>query len=272
MIKRVLTVVIGLPIVILLVHLGGPAILALCGVMALLGLRELYTAFHGQDRPIHYVGYGFTVVYFAAAFFLNPGLAVLFAVTGLIIGVQLCLVLFYGELSLDECVKVVYGALYVPFLLAFVVFVRQHELGSVFVWLIFASAFGCDTFAYIVGVNFGRHKLEDSPSPKKSVEGLFGGVFGAALVGGVYAFCITRFTDLAPEGFIPIAVFTCAFAAIFCILGDMAASAIKRQTGLKDFGGIFPGHGGVLDRIDSITLAAPVIFAALIAGTRAGIL
>jgi len=260
MLKRVLTVVVGLPIVILLVHLGGLFVLLLCGVMALLGLRELYIALAGKHEPIHLLGYAFTVVYFTFLYLFNFGYELLIVLTLFIIIAQASLVAFFKSLKLEECIKMVYGVLYVPFLLSFVVVVRMHELGQVYVWLIFASAFGCDTFAYIVGVNFGKHRLTESPSPKKSVEGIFGGVFGAALMGGLYAFSMFRFTDLVEASFIPFAIMVCAVAAIFCIVGDMAASAIKRQSGIKDFGSIFPGHGGVLDRIDSIVLAAPVVF------------
>jgi len=263
MVKRVLTVVVGLPIVIYLVYLGGLPITIFVGLAALMGLRELYIALEGKHKPIHWVGYAFTIIYITVIFLCSLGYAVLFVLAGLIIVIQFCLVFFYGRLTMDECMKVVYGFLYIPLLLAFVVLVRQREYGSIFVWLIFTSSFGCDTFAYLVGVNFGKRKLTNTPSPNKSVEGLFGGVFGAAFVGGLYAFCMYQFTDMVQLSFIPIAVVTCAITAVFCITGDMAASAIKRHTGIKDFGNIFPGHGGVLDRIDSITLAAPVIFVSL---------
>ena len=272
MVKRVLTVVVGLPIVILLVHLGGLALTFFVGLAAIMGLKELYTALEGKHKHIHWIGYVFAIIYFTALFLCSTGYAVLFVFAGFIITVQLCLVFFYGRLTLDESVKTVYGFMYIPLLLAFVLLVRLHEFGAVFVWLIFTSSFGCDTFAYMFGVNFGKRKLTNTPSPNKSVEGLFGGVFGAAFVGGLYAFCIYQFTEQVQLSFIPIAIITCAVAAVFCIFGDMAASAIKRQTGIKDFGNVFPGHGGVLDRIDSIMLAAPVIFASLILVTRLGLI
>jgi len=142
--------------------------------------------------------------------------------------------------------------------------VREAELGRYLVWLVFTSAFGCDTFAYITGVTLGRHKLKNSPSPKKSVEGLVGGVLGAALVGWLYGFFVMRFS--APEmavNFVIFAAVVSAIGAVFCIFGDMAASAIKRRTGIKDFGALLPGHGGVLDRADSVIFVAPIVYLAV---------
>jgi len=260
MLKRVLTVVVGLPIVILLVHLGGLFTVIFCGVMAILGLRELYQALEGKHEPIHLVGYIFTVVYFAFLYLFNFGHELLIVLTLFIIIAQACLMAFFKTLKLEQCIKMVYGVLYVPFLLSFVVVLRLHELGQVYVWLIFTSAFGCDTFAYIAGVNLGKHKLINTPSPKKSVEGVLGGILGAGLMGGLYSFFVYRFTEHVEFSFIPIAIAVCAVTAVFCVVGDMAASAIKRHSGIKDFGNVFPGHGGVLDRIDSIVLAAPVVF------------
>ena len=258
MIKRTITVVVGLPIVLLLVYLGGLPLILFCIAMALVGLKELYMALSGKHLPIHWVGYGFAVAYFAVLHFLTYG-AVMIALTAFVIAIQVALVIFFNKLTLKDCIATVYGALYIPFLLGFIVLVRGHELGHYFVWLIFTSAFGCDTFAYLAGTTIGKHKLKGTPSPNKSVEGLFGGVIGAAGVGALYGLGVVRF-GTPDSQFVIQATVISAVGAVFCIFGDMAASAIKRHTGIKDFGNLFPGHGGVVDRIDSILLAAPVIF------------
>jgi len=264
MLKRTLTVVIGLPVVIFLVNRGGLLLVLLCAVMALIGLRELYVALSGKHHPIHFIGYIFTVGYYGAIYLFGTGYPQLVALTVFIIVAQTCMVIFFKKLTLKECVGVVYGVLYIPFLLSFIFLVREQSLGQFYVWLIFTSAFGCDTFAFLTGTTIGKHKLTGTPSPSKSLEGLIGGFVGAALVGGIYGFFVVRFLgQLDSRQFIFQAVIICAVTAIFCAIGDMAASAIKRYTGLKDFGNVFPGHGGVLDRIDSIVVAAPVVYMAV---------
>jgi len=259
--KRVITAVIGLPVVIFIVYLGGWPLLLMCLLIALVGLRELYLAFSKTDRPIHFVGYGATVGYFVAAQYFGVGYWLLIALMLFIVTAQTCMVVFFKKLTLKDITVSIYGFLYVPFLLSFIVLVREHPLGQYYVWLIFTSAFGCDTFAYIAGTTFGKHKLVNTPSPKKSVEGLIGGILGAALVGLVYGFFLSRFAD--PEGAaysMIIATVISLFGAAFSIIGDMAASAIKRHTGIKDFGNLLPGHGGVLDRVDSIIVVAPIVY------------
>jgi len=255
-----MTVVIGLPLVIFIVFLGGLPLVVACTVISLVGLRELYIAISKEHKNIHGVGYLFTVGYFAVAYLFGFGYLLLITLTIFVIVAQTFMVAFFKKLTLSEIVSTVYGFLYIPFLLAFIVLVREHEQGLLFVWLIFTAAFACDTFAYIVGCSIGRHKLKNSPSPAKSVEGLVGGAAGAALVGWLFGFFVTRFTYMAGAEFVLQAVVVSVIGALFCSVGDMAASAVKRNTGIKDFGNIFPGHGGVIDRVDGILFVAPVVF------------
>jgi len=264
LIKRLITTIIGLPLVILIVNHGGLPLLLVCMILSLVGLRELYRAFSKGDKPVHIVGYVFTVVYFGAVFVFGAGHWLLIALTLFIVCTQTLLVIMFNRLKLEDIVVTVYGFLYVPFLLSFIVLTRDHSLGQFYVWLIFTSAFGCDTFAYITGVTLGRHKLKNTPSPKKSVEGLIGGVLGAAFVGWLYGFFVVRFADPeATVNFMLFATVISLFGAVFSVIGDMAASAIKRRTDIKDFGALLPGHGGVLDRVDSVIIVAPIVYLVL---------
>ena len=261
MLKRVITAVVGLPLVIFVVHYGGWPLLLLLLVIALIGLRELYLAFSKADKPIHMVGYVFTVCYFVAILYFGAGYWLLISLTLFIITVLTCLVVFFQRLTVEDVTVTIFGFLYVPFLLSFIMLVREHPLGQYYVWLIFTSAFGCDTFAYMTGTTLGRHKLVNTPSPKKSVEGLIGGVLGAALVGLIYGFFVSRFADPDAAAYsMIIATVISLFGAVFSIIGDMAASAIKRHMQIKDFGALLPGHGGVIDRIDSIIVVAPIVY------------
>lgn len=127
-------------------------------------------------------------------------------------------------------------------------------------WLVLlplVAAWGSDTCALFSGMLFGRHKLAPVVSPKKTVEGAVGGVIGATVLMLVVVLLYNKFTPID----IPIwaAILLGAAGAVIGQLGDLTFSVIKRQTGIKDYGNIFPGHGGVLDRFDSVVFVAPVV-------------
>jgi len=267
--KRAITVVIGVPIVIFVVQRGGLLLAVLLTLVAILGLRELYVAVSGKYKHIHLAGYLFAVLYFLFLFLWDPGYWQFFAIAVFMIVVQASMVFHFKKLELKDCLAVVYGVLYIPVLLSFIFLVREHELGNRYVWLIFTSAFANDTFAYLVGCTIGKHRLVNTPSPKKSVEGLIGGVLGAAFVGGLVGFLMYRFSaGLDDASFIVRAAVISGVGGAFCSLGDMSASAVKRYSGIKDFGNLFPGHGGMIDRIDSIVFVAPVVYFAVMILTR----
>ena len=120
-------------------------------------------------------------------------------------------------------------------------------------FLIFICSWGCDTCAYAVGMLIGKHKMAPILSPKKSIEGGIGGIVGAALLGAIYGMIF----DLDIRG----CVILCAAGGAVSQIGDLAASAIKRNHNIKDYGHLIPGHGGILDRFDSVIFTAPIIYA-----------
>jgi phosphatidate cytidylyltransferase len=251
---------VGLPLLILVVNYGGLPLVIVFMLLSLVGLNELYVAFAQTDKAIHLVGYIFTVVYYITMVYYGAANWLLIELTLFIIVVQACLVLFYKQIPLYESMVTIYGFFYVSFLFSFICMIRQHELGRFYVWLVFTSSFGCDTFAYLTGVAFGKHKLKDTPSPKKSIEGVIGGVLGAAFVGWLYGLFISTVLSYKDIHIILNSTIVSFCGAAFSIIGDMAASAIKRHTHIKDFGKIFPGHGGVLDRFDSVIVTAPIVY------------
>ena len=135
-----------------------------------------------------------------------------------------------------------------------------------FILLILCFAWGGDTAAYFAGRAFGKHKLAPIVSPHKTVEGAIGGIFGSVLVGGVltlvYSFLSASHNvitiQVQPRHY-AILVVMGAIASVLGILGDLFASSVKRQVGIKDYGTIFPGHGGILDRFDSVMFIAPFV-------------
>ena len=144
-------------------------------------------------------------------------------------------------------------------MLSYLYSVREGNNGAYTVWLIFLCSWGSDTCAYLAGVAFGKHKMAPVLSPKKSVEGAVGGVIGAAALGAIYA---TIFSSNITMSINPVVGFAiiCAVGALISMVGDLAASAIKRNHDIKDYGKLIPGHGGIMDRFDSVIYVAPVIW------------
>jgi phosphatidate cytidylyltransferase len=131
--------------------------------------------------------------------------------------------------------------------------------GAILVWLIFIGAWGSDTCAYCVGMLLGKHKVAPKLSPKKSVEGCIGGVVGAALIGFLYATVFQNNIQGIDQPQLIFAIIGAA-SSVISQIGDLAASAIKRNHNIKDYGTLIPGHGGILDRFDSIIFTAPIVY------------
>ena len=130
------------------------------------------------------------------------------------------------------------------------------ENGIYMVWFILICSWGSDTCAYCVGKLIGKRKIFPVLSPKKSLEGCIGGVLGAALIGVGYGWFVMERTP----GNLTLAAVICALGAVVSMVGDLAASAIKRNKGIKDYGKLIPGHGGIMDRFDSVIVTAPLIY------------
>ena len=259
--KRIFTVLIGLPIAIFIVLQGGLTFLITLGVLSLIGLHEFYIAAAKKRLPVHIVGYAFIPVYYYFVMTSGDPLYLLLTCAALLLVTLVCLVLFYKTVNFMDCAVTIFGFYYIPVLFSFAYLAREYHLGSFFVWLIFICAWGSDTGAYVFGRLFGKHKLAPSLSPNKTIAGAIGGVLTATLLAFAYGTIMMQF--LLIDGRLPI-VMICTIAgvmgSIFSQFGDLAASAIKRHSDIKDFGKIFPGHGGVMDRFDSMLFTAPVVF------------
>lgn len=150
--------------------------------------------------------------------------------------------------------------IYVGLGLSYIYQTRMNvEMGKYIVWFIIAASWGSDTFAYIVGVTMGKHHPFPHLSPKKSIEGCIGGIAAAALL--TWGVCLVWEHGFGVWIMRPWkAAIVCGAGAILSQLGDLAASAIKRHYNIKDYGHLIPGHGGILDRFDSMIFVAPVVF------------
>ena len=222
--------------------------------VSLIGMRELYKVMKVSDERVtvlELVGYLGAVLYYIAmkADFGNYGTMAIIISMILILFVY---VFGYPKYHAEQVMAAFFGVVYVAVMLSFIYLTRSLPDGKFLVWLIFLCSWGCDTCAYCVGMLIGKHKMAPVLSPKKSIEGAVGGVAGAALLGVIYA--------AATQGKMAEYALICAVGALISMVGDLAASAIKRNQNIKDYGKLIPGHGGILDRFDSVIITAPVIY------------
>ena len=222
--------------------------------VSLIGMRELYKVMKVSDEHVtvlELVGYLGAVLYYIAmkADFGNYGTMAIIISMILILFVY---VFGYPKYRAEQVMAAFFGMVYVAVMLSFIYLTRNLPDGKFLVWLIFLCSWGCDTCAYCVGMLIGKHKMAPVLSPKKSIEGAVGGVVGAALLGVIYA--------AATQAKMAEYALICAVGALISMVGDLAASAIKRNQNIKDYGKLIPGHGGILDRFDSVIITAPVIY------------
>ena len=261
MFKRVLTSVIGIPLVILIMILGNPLLQIMGCIIALIGVYEFYDVMKKQYHPISWMGYGVTIIFFLSYKEVIDNFAIFISV--IVMFLLILMVFTYPKYTIVDLSLTLFAPLYVGLLISFIMLLREAEYGSFFVWLIFISAWGSDTCAYFTGSLIGKHKLAPVLSPKKTIEGAIGGAIGAGLLAILYTYTYTCFAVAPMRSNIWLIGGIVVVSAILSQIGDLAASAIKRTLGVKDFGYIFPGHGGVLDRFDSILFVAPFIVIAL---------
>ena len=259
---RLLSGIVLVAAALVLIITGGDVLLFSTLLISYIGMFELYRIFHVEKELPGIVGYlAATVFYCNLKWAFLPDLMVV--VLGFLMALMFVYVFTYPKYKTEQMLAVFFGVFYVAVMLSYLYQVRAMGDGRYLAWLIFLSSWGCDTSAYCVGMLLGKHKLAPVLSPKKSVEGAVGGVAGAALLGFLFA---TVFGGKMTELMYPRLACTlaCAIAAVISQIGDLAASAIKRNHDIKDYGNLIPGHGGILDRFDSMLFTAPAIFFALL--------
>lgn len=241
-------------VTIALMVIGGDVLFWAITVISLIGLYELYRTVGMENTVPAWIAYFASVcldlVLRAEA--QEYYLPVLIAAMMLFMA---CYVITFPRFRSEQIIVLVFGLIYVTTMLSFVYQVRMLSGGVYLVWLIFVGAWGSDTCAYCVGKLIGKHKIPSKLSPNKTVEGCIGGVIGAALIGWIYG------NALHPSRSIRISfAIIGAVSSVISQIGDLTASAIKRNHDIKDYGHLIPGHGGILDRFDSIIFVAPIVY------------
>lgn len=169
------------------------------------------------------------------------------------------LIIFHKDIKLADVAVVFFLSLFVTTFLWHIALLRTlDDKGKYLIWAVFVGACMSDTCAYFAGRFFGRHKLAPTVSPKKTIEGSVGGVFGSVLGFLIYGFVLSRFFGLQIN-IIPLVILG-VLSSVAAQIGDLSASIIKRECSIKDFGNVLPGHGGYLDRFDSILFTAPLVY------------
>lgn len=259
MLTRLVSGLVGLAIVLPILLWGGPhGVFFLMLPFAAIGLDE-YVRMATPGLPLaERVAYhlaGLSVV--TAAVYATAWLGVLLALATMIFLLVPMFTRTEVEAAAHQAVRLGFGLVYVPVLMAPLALVRQEEQGVGLVFFLLASTWLGDTGAYFAGRAFGRTPLFPRVSPKKTREGVLGGLVLAVL--GACGFKVLFDLDLSW----PLAIVLAAVLDTAGVLGDLAESMLKRAFGVKDSGAIMPGHGGVLDRIDSLLFTGPLLWAVL---------
>lgn len=245
--KRIFTAVVGITLLLFIVNRGGILLSTSILIISILGLFEIYHALENVEiKPIYTVGILATILIYISNLTSTIDLDFVMAITVLIL---MIIFLFQQNYSLQDIALTFLSIVYIPFLLFHIYYLE----GTYYIWLVFIIGFGTDTFAYIIGSLFGKHKLYEKVSPNKSIEGAIGGILGSTILVVIFALVF----NLSPIFHL---IIISIIASIFSQMGDLVASKIKRFAKLKDYGKLMLGHGGIMDRFDSIIFAAPVIY------------
>lgn len=255
---RLLSGIVLVILAFLLIVSGGTVLLASTLVISCIGMFELYRVYKVENSPIAFAGYLAAILFYAnLKWSFIPDILIL--VLGFLIILMFLYVFSYPKYRADQVMAVFFGMFYVAAMLSYVYQIRTLDRGLYLAFLVFFCSWGCDTCAYCVGMLIGKHKMSPKLSPKKSIEGAVGGILGAALLTALYCFLFRSQMNLQ-NGEILILAVIAAVAAFISMIGDLCASAIKRNYEIKDYGHLIPGHGGILDRFDSMIITAPIIY------------
>jgi phosphatidate cytidylyltransferase len=256
---RVITGAVGVPLIILAIWFGDPWFSLLIAAAALAGTYEFYRMSNFDRRePLIYLGLLWALALVLSPHYRNPGVLPIVITATMVISL-ICLLLRPSreKVFLDWAWTIV-GALYVGWMLSYWLRLRGLEYGQNWVYLAMLTTFANDTGAYFIGRARGRHKLASAISPSKTREGAIGGLISAILAAIVIAMVLNL---ISPFTFTYWQIMLLGFlVSIFAQIGDLVESLLKRNTGAKESGNLLPGHGGILDRFDSLIFVGAVVY------------
>ena len=260
-IKRILTTLLGLPLVVLILALGNKYIIdVFFAIIATISMYEYFNAIKEKANPVKWIGYLSTMsiafIHFVPGFDITciglflPIIVVILFIQSLFTGMKY---------NLTDIAMTLFGICYITLFTMCISLISGSIPSRTYLWYLVIASWGTDIFAYLVGnlLKLGKHKFSKI-SPNKSIEGCIGGTLGAILIAVIYTIVCNNIFNINIS-YIAFAFLTLVLSVLSQI-GDFAASSIKRYTGIKDFGNLIPGHGGMLDRIDSVIFIAPIAY------------
>ncbi len=265
-IKRWITAIILVPILLLILLNGSTLLLAvLVSVVAILAIREYLRIIFGNDKDpvsntIKVISYSISMTLIVSACLGSWEVLFLVIAMNFMANSIFVLARFKSNPDIFDIIsKQVLGIVYIPVSLSLLIFLKELEGGTLWIMWLLLVTFANDSGAFYCGTFLGKKPLSPNISPNKTIEGSVGGAATAMIVG--FIFCLLFFKDLSLAFMIIPGAFMLAVAGT---IGDLFESAMKRSSKIKDSGRILPGHGGMLDRIDGLLLAIPVLYVYLV--------
>jgi len=248
---RILSGLIMLPLLVIL-YLGGYVLFAACFIIGIMAVREFYNGFEAMDiKPNFAIACVAAVALYVVE--LVGGGAEWYMLWSFAVVLASLLYLFNIEnRKLEDAMATITGIFYVVFFSFHVTLVDRTAYG-ILIWLVVITAFGTDIMAYFTGFALGKHKLCPKISPKKTIEGSIGGILGSVILSGVFGYFFVSEILLH-------CMIIGVLGGVVSQFGDLTASIFKRKMGIKDYGNLIPGHGGILDRFDSVLFTGPMVY------------
>ncbi len=242
---------------------GGYILLAALFIVSLIGYYELVRAIgvHKEGtktNALEVCGFISIVVHYVQMTITRDYRYFIFSLMFSFFLIMVCYVLSFPKYNADQAIAAFFSFIYAPVNMSFIYLLRERPLGLYFAWIPFI-AWVCDTCAYFTGRALGKHKLAPILSPKKTVEGAIGGVVGAVAVGAIFGYLLYK-NETGDVSVIIVLMVITFVGSIISQLGDLLASGIKRDHNIKDYGQIIPGHGGIMDRFDSVIFVTPSVY------------
>ncbi|MBO5349577.1 MAG: phosphatidate cytidylyltransferase [Clostridia bacterium] len=260
--KRIISSLVGLPIVILVFLSGNIHVIDIAiSIIAVISMYEYLNSFKSTQKakPISWICYLACLIIAVLHFIPSEYLIYIIAIFVPLAILSLFLHIIITDLKINimYIAVTIFGICYVVLFYAFIPMIYGMENGKFYIWYTMLAAWGTDVFAYSIGRRIGKHKFSKI-SPNKSIEGCIAGTVGAIVLSIIYTFVLNKFFNYNIN-YLIILVISLVLSLVGQV-GDFSASSIKRYTGIKDFGKLIPGHGGMLDRFDSLIFIAPFAY------------
>lgn len=260
-VKRITSGLLGFPLVLVILLIGNKFVVDIAlAIIAILAMDEYFNAISKISKPVRWIGYvsciSIAIIHIIPREMLNTLAILAIPILALILFSQV--IATEMKTNFKDIAYTLIGIIYVVMFTMFVAKINGMENGKILIWFAIIAAWGTDIFAYFVGKTIGKHKFSKI-SPKKSIEGCIGGTIGGVLLMLLYTYIANTFWGMSYSY-----VYIAGIGVILSLIGqigDFAASSIKRYVDIKDYSNLIPGHGGMLDRIDSLIFLAPFAYA-----------